>query len=182
MTPTIIRPPRSSQPAWTGLVVEPDLSQLIFVLSALSSLRFDVTVASTFKEARNALTASRPMILIADLRLGEYNGLHLVLRGKSAYRHLPALITSHVHDEVLQREAEQLGATYVTLPTEHEEFVAAVSRTILRADVKNPVRPPFERRQRQRRSAASTPVSGERRFADRRRELDAALQSVVSHF
>ena len=66
---------------------------------------------------------------------------------------LPAIVTSEIDDPVLPLEAEQLGATYASLPTTSEELVAAISRTILQAGGSDPVRPPFERRQGERRGS-----------------------------
>ena len=68
------------------------------------------------------------------MRLREFNGLHLVLRGQAAWTGLPAIVTHQTSDEVLQAEAERLGATFVVLPTTREELVAAVYRTTLRSD------------------------------------------------
>ena len=179
--PTVIRVPRSSQPALSALVVQPHLPHLLFVLSTLSSLQFDVTVASTFKDAKSALAAARPMLLITDVRLQEYNGLHLVLRGRSSHHGLPAIVTSEIDDPVLRLEAEQLGATYASLPTTSEELVAAISRTILQAGGRDPVRPPFERRQGERRASEARTHGIDRRRRERRGDIADALRVLAAH-
>ena len=43
----------------------------------------EVRSARSFDEAKTLLAAERPHLLITDLRLGQYNGLHLVLRSRS---------------------------------------------------------------------------------------------------
>ena len=49
-------------------------------------------------------------MVITQLRLQEYNGLHLALRARQAG--IPAVVVGEP-DAVLERDAEQLGATFV---------------------------------------------------------------------
>ena len=78
-------------------------------------------VATTFKSANLQLRA-HPQILITQLRLHEYNGLHLALRARQAG--IPAVVVGDA-DSVLERDAEQLGATFVTRDEfRREPFVA----------------------------------------------------------
>lgn len=165
--------PASSPPA---LVIEPVLPHLLVVLSALTSLGFDVTVADTFSDGKASMTKGpRPSLLVAAVKLREYNGLHLVLRGKSIWPDLPAIVTSESADPVLQTEAERVGATFMVMPTSREEAVAAIVRTVLRrCDVNpgEPIRAPFERRRSERRlGAVSGPdaIQTDRRVRERRR-------------
>ena len=149
----------------------------------MSTLHFDVTVANSFKDAKTALTDAPPTVIIADVRLKEYNGLDLVLRGQTAYPKLRAIITAHADDPGLQVEAERLGATYVRLPTTTSEFVAALHRTVLQphgADIE-PIRGPFERRCGERRVAGSAPRDDERRRVERRCDPAAALHVLAAH-
>jgi two-component system response regulator RegA len=167
----------SLSPAMTAaaaLIVEPVLPDALALVEAASSLGFHVTVADTFQEALERLRVP-PALLIADIRLGEYNGLHLVLRGKAARRDLAAIVTSAVADSVLQNEAEQLGATFVMKPTSGQELRAAICRTLLRTSA-GPVRPPFERRQIERRMLARPFSHPERRKAVRRRDVLLVIQ------
>ena len=170
----------------SALVVEPVLPQLLFVLSVLSSIGFDVTVAETFGDAKSLLAATGPALLVTDIKLRQYNGLHLVLRGKALQRDLRALVTSHPADAVLQADAEQLGATFVELPTTRDELVAAVYRTALRkesggAGALDPIRAPFERRRGERRKNARTNLfPPDRRTRDRRQDVAAALRTLVT--
>jgi DNA-binding NtrC family response regulator len=67
------------------------------------------SVATTFQSANRQLR-SNPQIVITQLRLQEYNGLHLALRARLAG--IPAVVVGDP-DAVLERDAEQLGATFV---------------------------------------------------------------------
>jgi DNA-binding response OmpR family regulator len=158
-----------------ALIIDPDLSDVMFAVAAASSLGFRVTVADSFQEALERLRVP-PTLLIAHIRLGEYNGLHLVLRGKAASRDLAAIVTSGVADKVLQTEAEQLGATFVLKPTTAQELSAAICRTLLQG---GPVRSPFERRTSDRRSPSSAAYHPDRRKGSRRRDVLQLIQQVA---
>ena len=152
------------------LIVQPVLSDALYLVATVSSLGFHVTVADNFQEGLERLRVP-PVLLIADVRLGEYNGLHLVMRGKSIRRDLAAIVTSAAADSVLQSEAEQLGATFMLKPTTTRELRAAVCRTIFRTadSPPDPIRAPFERRQAERRGAIPAAYQPDRRIVDRRR-------------
>jgi DNA-binding NtrC family response regulator len=152
------------------LVVEPSLDELLVVMSRLATAGFRVTVAESFAQARPFLAAQPPALLITALRLGAYNGLHLVLRGKAIDPRMKAIVTTNVADMVLQADAETMGATFVVTPIGEREMLGAVLQTVFRPDGAPPIRPPFERRARERR-AALTLVASDRRVSDRRRSL-----------
>jgi DNA-binding NtrC family response regulator len=67
------------------------------------------SVATTFESANRQLRTN-PHLVITQLRLQEYNGLHLALRARQAG--IPAVVVGEP-DTVLERDAEQLGATFV---------------------------------------------------------------------
>src|SRR5204863_10193266 len=123
------------------------------LVSVLSDMGFQVTVSDDFRDARGRLM-SAPALLVTELRLGEYNGLHLVFRAKSVRSDMAAIIRTQIADPLLQLEAERMGATFVPKATTAVEFRAAVCRTVFgRPDSSmEPIRPPFERRHGERRS------------------------------
>jgi two-component system response regulator RegA len=165
----------------TALVVEPSLPEALSVVSALLRLGLRATVTDNFHEAKARLL-TRPALLVTELRLGEYNGLHLVLRGKSARADMAAVIVSGISDPVLSAEAERLGATFVLKGLSAEEFRAAICRTLFRAldSVDGPIRAPFERRKARRRKAVRTDHLPERRASERRRELTPASDQTAT--
>jgi CheY-like chemotaxis protein len=168
-------------PPASALIVDPALSDVLFLVAIVSSLGFHVTVADTFADGLERLRL-QPALLIAEIRLGEYNGLHLVLRGKSAKPNLAAIVTSTVPDPVLQLEAEQLGATFVLKPIAEEELRAAIVRTMFRAAESGAgsIRRPFERRKAERRTPGAAPYASERRVRDRRKDRFALSEDAVS--
>jgi DNA-binding NtrC family response regulator len=161
----------------TLLVVEPTLADLLVMVSTMSHAGFHVTAAETFEQARPFLTSRHPSILVTALRLGAYNGLHLVLRGKAMRPEMAALVISDEADVVLQTEAEAMGATFMVKPIAERELLAAVRQTFFRRDPSRPIRPPFERRQWERRVHVAT-VTPEQRIAERRRIWPGGLREV----
>jgi DNA-binding NtrC family response regulator len=180
MSATVFRVPNAVAFKVPVLVVQPEVSQLASILSVLASLRFDVILTDTFKDAKLALARARPALLIPDIRLREYNGLHLLLRARAQWPDLPAVITSPVEDPVLRRETERNGGTFAVLPTSAEELSAAICRTLLRPPFESaPIRAPFERRAADRRQRM-TPTAVNRRSSDRRRMFSEAFTSLAS--
>jgi two-component system, response regulator RegA len=154
------------------LVVAPRMQDILFAVRPLSTAHFEITVAETFLQAKALIASRPPALLITEIRLGEYNGLHLVLRGKGTRPDMGAVVTSSVADAVIQAEAERLDATFLQTPTTEAELIAAVLRTLSRRSGSTPIRPPFERRTNERRTTAdSLAGSVERRTQDRRRKL-----------
>jgi DNA-binding NtrC family response regulator len=160
------------EPPATALVVEPSVAETLSLVASLSEMGFQVTVSDNFRDARVHLT-SAPSLLVTELRLGEYNGLHLVFRAKSIRSGIAAVIRTQIADPLLQLEAERMGATFVLKTTPLDEFRAAVARTLMRkTDSFEPIRPPFERRRGDRR--ADQPIEGntlERRLGERRADI-----------
>jgi two-component system response regulator GlrR len=77
-----------------------------------------VTRAFGFEEAKRCLAFATPDLLMTDVRLGAYNGLHLVMRAHLQHPGMPAIVLDTDHDPVLEREANGAGATYVSKPFE----------------------------------------------------------------
>jgi DNA-binding NtrC family response regulator len=162
----------SALPALTAIVVEPTLADTWFIISGLANSGFHITVAESFLEAKMLIDKEPPALLITDVRLHEYNGLHLVLRGKAARPDMAAIVVTTVPDPVIQAEAERMNATFVVNPTTREEFVAAVYRTLFRAaGDSSPIRPTFERRVADRRLPDNPARCTDRRVRERRRSF-----------
>ena len=77
-----------------------------------------VTVARDFASALKSLATHAPDVLITESRLGEYNGLHLVLRLRDIDPAAVAIVLTQLPDNVLAREAESLGAACLLKPVD----------------------------------------------------------------
>ena len=65
--------------ARTVLLVSSDRDQLTAREKAVGPLADKVYVATTFPEAKSILIEAKPDVLVTDLRLHEFNGIHLAL-------------------------------------------------------------------------------------------------------
>jgi CheY-like chemotaxis protein len=91
-------------------------------------------VATTFESAMIELR-SQPHLVISQLRLGAYNGLHVALRARRDG--IPAVVIGK-SDMVLERDARQLGATFVTSGELERERVLAAVQALIPAETARP--------------------------------------------
>jgi len=105
------------------LVVAPTPAIAQTVTSRLVDLRVNVTLVTSFDEARQGLRDSIPDLLISEVRLGEFNGLHLALRARS--QGVRTIVLGD-NDQVTRREAAALGADYLSGDSDAAQFNAAV--------------------------------------------------------
>lgn len=168
-TAPAVSPPVPALADCTILVVDPALEDLLPVILMMSRLGLRVTAAASFAQAKQLLSSSPPSVLLAAVRLGIYNGLHLVLHGKAVKPNMAALIASPASDPVLRADAEAMGATFMVKPLGERDLIGAIMQTLFRQDLGvMPLHPPFERRNQDRRTS-ELGFSPERRTADRRR-------------
>jgi len=99
-------------------------------VALLEGAGYRVRSARNFDEAKKLLAEDPPDILITDLRLGQYNGLHLVLRTRSNHPEMAALVTSRVADPVLEAEAYRQHAHFVLVPLPPPQLLQAVASSL----------------------------------------------------
>ena len=103
------RPTRVAREAKEILLVDPDPNELRAVQAALR-LVADVEACTEFRTARTRLLTQPPDLLITNLRIQAYNGLHLV--HLAAGTHTRCIVYSTYDDLVLAREAQAAGAFF----------------------------------------------------------------------
>jgi DNA-binding NtrC family response regulator len=108
--------------------VEPDQDDRALLFATLTRAGLCVTAVDSFASARASLVARPPSLLVTELRLGSYNGLHLAFLGREVQPQIAVLVTSGLHDPGLQRDAEALGATFLRKPIAPAELLAALDR------------------------------------------------------
>ena len=104
------------------LLVAPNPDVAAGIRQRLIDAGMRVTIVETFVEGREQLH-SLPDLLISEVRLGDYNGLHLALRARSSG--IPAIVLGK-EDAVTEREAEKLGAMYVPTDGDVRHLTAAI--------------------------------------------------------
>jgi DNA-binding response OmpR family regulator len=127
------------------LVVDDDAGMRGLLRKMLERAGYSTIVATSFEQGKRALTTDAPDVLIADQRLGEFNGLQLLITSPTR---VPTIIVTGFPDTVLAREARNLGAGYITTPFPSSALLALV-REKLRAV---PERTPYSANRRWARS------------------------------
>ena len=107
----------------TVLLVAPTPAVMTTMFSWLTDAGYVVRVAETFTTAKRSLEEN-PCLLVSEIRLGDYNGLHLALRAQA--RGVPAILLGEP-DAVLEREAAQFGAIYLHPRVEASRLLESVT-------------------------------------------------------
>jgi DNA-binding NarL/FixJ family response regulator len=115
--------------AYSILVVDEHPLVVASLVQPLKNAGYDVTGATTFEAAIHRLDAHPPNLLIAAERLGLFNGLHLVVRGRIEHPDMAAIVTAGEKDPVLEAEAKSYGAACVVSPRSPNEILSLVSQT-----------------------------------------------------
>jgi DNA-binding NtrC family response regulator len=96
------------------------------LLSWLGSAGYELAIVTTFAAAK-ALLETKPALVISELKLGEYNGLHLALKARAVG--IPTVIIGP-RDPVLLKDADELGAVYLTAVVRRSQVLKLVSERI----------------------------------------------------
>jgi two-component system response regulator YesN len=116
----------STGPFRNILIVEDDKSTLSGWIELLRAAGYGVTGVSTYEEGRQEL-ASMPDLLITDVRLGVYNGLQLLMRGRMLNPRLHGIVVTGYADQIVRREALHLLAEHLEKPVDADRLLQVVS-------------------------------------------------------
>ena len=83
---------------------------------------FEVVACRSYQDARQSLASRLPDALLTDLRLGEYNGLHLVVVAQAASPHTASFVFSDHDDAGMEPVVERCGARYLLNDDMSEEL------------------------------------------------------------
>ena len=89
-----------------------------------------VAAVSSLAEAKKLLESVTPDVLVADVRLGAYNGLQLAIRSRLDHPNLPVIITNEWPDATFEAEAKRQGAIFVAAPLDNPDFLRIVRNAI----------------------------------------------------
>jgi DNA-binding response OmpR family regulator len=109
------------------LIVEDDDATRTGYREFLTLAGHDVIAAGSYQEGRQAAVTENPDLVIADLRLGGFNGLQLLLLSPHP---IPTIMVTGFHDEVLEAEARRAGADYVVKPVSPARLIALVKEKL----------------------------------------------------
>jgi len=111
------------------LIVEDDKSTLSGWVELLRGAGYGVIGVSTYEEGRQEL-ATLPDLLITDVRLGVYNGLQLLMRGRMVNPRLQAIVVTGYADQIVRREAVHLLAEHLEKPVDADRLLQVVANAL----------------------------------------------------
>jgi DNA-binding NtrC family response regulator len=126
------RPGRPNMPTLVArqmkeiLLVDPEAERLLAAQKALSVVA-NVSACSEFRAARTRLLTRPPDLLVTNLRLQEYNGLHLVHLAEGT--HTRCIVYGTNYDPFLAQAVQAAGAFYehsLRMPLALASYVNAV--------------------------------------------------------
>jgi DNA-binding response OmpR family regulator len=93
----------------------------------LAEAGYIAVTARSVPTAMQILTAEPPDLLIVDVRLEGYNGLHLIAMAPTP---IPAIVVTGFADSVLEADARRLGADYLRKPISPSTLYALVAQRL----------------------------------------------------
>jgi CheY-like chemotaxis protein len=111
----------------TLLIVDDDSATREGLARMLADAGYRVLTADSFDRAVDVLKTKSPDLLILDVRLGDFNGLQLIV---VAPRPIPAIVVTGYVDPVLERDARALGAEYLVKPVTRDLLLAMIERRL----------------------------------------------------
>lgn len=109
------------------LIVDDDDSVRGALEQLLRRAGYETLTAATFEEGRRRLAADPIDLLLVDVRLGPFNGLHLVARRPPS---VGAIVITGVADTVLEHDSQTLGARYILKPVSPPALLSLIEETL----------------------------------------------------
>ena len=149
------------------LIVDPDLRCARDLVAALRAEGYVTLDASSYPEGKALWNKELPDALIAEVRLGQFNGLQLLLRARQDRSDVAGIITSAQPDVVLEAETRRFGGIFIHKPLDVPHVVHLIRSHAERQALIRHVNP-ADRRISERRKIAIPGFIPERRETDRR--------------
>src|SRR5688572_26668972 len=121
------------------LIVDDNLATRAELVKLLADAGFDTLTAATVPDAMRVLSTAQPDLLITEIRLDTYNGLHLIAM---APKPIPAIVITGYPDRAVEADARRLGAEYLAKPVSPGELYATVQRALSTAAARGVFMPP----------------------------------------
>ena len=115
------------------IVVTPSSDVAGTVTEALRETDYHVVAVSDFATARAALERHPPDLLISEVKLGAYNGLHLAIVAHGRRAPTRAILIGPP-DPVMEAEARRQRAVYLATPANDEMVLEAATRVLSEED------------------------------------------------
>lgn len=112
------------------LVLEDDEHALSGIVELLRDAGHNVTGAATYDAAKRLLAVSPFDLLVSDVRLRSFNGLHLVMQTRADHPEMGVIIITGYDDPLIDMEAHRYHAQLVRKPIRPAEFLRTVSEAL----------------------------------------------------
>ena len=112
------------------LIVDDSIATRAELVKLLADAGFDTLTAATVPDAMRVLSTAQPHLLITEVRLDTYNGLHLIAM---APKPIPAIVITGYPDRAVEADARRLGAEYLAKPVSPGELFATIQRMLATA-------------------------------------------------
>ena len=112
------------------LVLDDDEHALEGFVELLRESGYHVTGSATFDGAKRLLGLEPFDLLVTDVRLRGFNGLHLVMQVRAQNPDTEVIIISGYDEPLIELEASRHNAVFVRKPVMPAEFLRTVARTL----------------------------------------------------
>jgi CheY-like chemotaxis protein len=112
------------------LVLDDDEHALAGIVELLRDAEYLVTGAATYDAAKRLLALGSYDLLMSDVRLRGFNGLHLVRQSRNENPDMALIIITGYDEPMIELEAGRYGAELVRKPVEPAALLAAVTRAL----------------------------------------------------
>lgn len=112
------------------LVLDDDEHALAGIVELLRDGDYHVTAAATYDAAKRLLGVGSYDLLITDVRLRGFNGLHLVMQSRLDYPDMAVMIITGYDDPMMELEAGRYNAKLFKKPIKPAEFLGAISQCL----------------------------------------------------
>jgi DNA-binding NtrC family response regulator len=110
------------------LVVEDDLDLMNGYADVLEQAGHTTVRCGSFPDARAAMKTNPFDAIVTDIRLGDRNGLGLLVDAETVRPGVQKIVMSGYDDPVLRRDAEEMGAAYLLKPVHPDTLVETIGR------------------------------------------------------
>ena len=112
------------------LAIDDDEHALSGMAELLRAAGHHVTSASTYDAGKRLMEISTFDLLVTDVRLRSYNGLHLVMQAHRDHPETAIVIITGYDDPLIELEAHRYHADLVRKPLKPAEFLETVERSL----------------------------------------------------
>lgn len=118
------------------LVVDSNVQASAATEQLLGEAGYTHATAHSFEDAVRRVSTERPDLVVTAVRLGQFNGMHLVVRWRADDPDLPIVVIGEAADRALAAEAAKYGVHFLSKPTDPRQFLKLVATLLAESELK----------------------------------------------